>query len=292
MMPETTVSKLTTEAFPGQFRLLADASALLASSPAVTDLSVRGSLAIGNPDRMSDIDFIIGVIDTEFAAFASVLDALMSAELGAIFPGWHDTIVRDLGGLGYVYLVTSGSNLYQIDAYVTPATQAAEARRRSRAQVIYARPHPDAEAGMGTAIRQFIDTQRSRTRSCSELLVEILVLAQMISKRIRRRQHFIRFAQTNLLLEAVKDLIKTALAPASVSWGWYHLEEEVGATPLGQRCLDDLSDLISSPPAIGTVDALLDTVHRVLRIARRAAPQSVEALGPALGSYLYYLESA
>jgi hypothetical protein len=240
---------------------------------------------------MSDIDFIIGVVDAEFAVFSSVLDALMSTELGAIFPGWHDTIVRDLGGLGYVYLVTSGNNLYQIDAYLTPASQAAEARRRSRARVIYTRPYSDTEPRTGTPIRQFIDTQRSRTRSCSELLVEILVLAHMISKRIRRRQHFIRFAQTNLLLEAVKDLIKSALAPASVSWGWYHLEEEVGATPLGQRCLDDLSGLISSS-AIDTADALVDTVHLVLRIARRAAPQSVEALGPALGSYLHYLESA
>src|SRR5258708_4322406 len=96
-MPETTDSKLTTGVIPGQFRLLADASALLASSPAVTHLSVRGSLAVGNADRMSDIDFIIGVVDTEFAAFASVLDALLSTELGAIFPGWHDSIVRDLG---------------------------------------------------------------------------------------------------------------------------------------------------------------------------------------------------
>jgi hypothetical protein len=240
---------------------------------------------------MSDIDFIIGVRDDDFAEFCEALDDLMSAELGAIFPGWLDTIVRDLGGLGYVYLVTSGNGLYQIDAYVVPASRETEARHRTRAQTIYTSPISPPDDKAPDTARRFIDAQRARTRSCSELLVEILALTYMLSKRIRRRQHFIAFDHTYLLLSAVKDLIKAALAPTSTSWGWYHLEEELGSTSVGKSCLADLTSLISRP-TIETPDTLVETVRSILSIASRSAPESVQELSPALDSYLYYLESA
>jgi hypothetical protein len=113
----------------------------------------------------------------------------------------------------------------------------------------------------------------------------------MLSKRIRRRQHFIAYDHTYLFLSAVKDLVKTALVPTSASWGWYHLEEELGSTPAGQSCLAELASLISRP-TIDAPETLTDTVRSVLRIASRAAPESVQELSSALDSYLYYLESA
>lgn len=287
MIPESAIR----ESSPVQARLLASVSKLLASSPVVTRLSVRGSLAAGKSDRMSDIDFIIGVRDEDFAEFCESLDDLMAAELGAIFPGWLDTIVRDLGGLGYVYLVTADDGLYQIDAYVVPASREPEARRRTRAETVYAVPASLPDDRALDSARRFIDAQRARTRSCSELLVEVLALAHMLGKRIQRRQHFIAFDHTYLLLTAVKDLTKTALAPTSTSWGWYHLEEELGSTAVGRGCLADLTSLVARP-TIETTDALAATVRRILRIAGRAAPESVQELSPALDSYLYHLESA
>lgn len=287
MIPESTIR----ENSPVQARLLSSAAELLAGSPAVSRLSVRGSLAAGKSDRMSDIDFVIGVRDDHFAEFCDALDDLMAAELGAIFPGWHDIIVRDLGGLGYVYLVTSGNGLYQIDTYVVPDSEEPGARRRTRAQTIYADPTSPPGADAADAARRFIGAQRARTRSCSELLVEILTLAHMLSKRVRRGQHFIAFDHTYLLMTAVKDLVKTALAPTSTSWGWYHLEEELGSTSAGKSCLADLTSLISRP-VIEAPETLVDTVRCALRIASRAAPESVQELSPALESYLYYLESA
>jgi hypothetical protein len=286
-----TIDELVLENQPGQFGLLARASSIFMRSAAVTHLLVRGSLANGTADRMSDVDFIVGVRDGDFSSFVRTLDALMATELGALFPGWRDTIVSNMGGLGYVYLVTSESDLYQIDLYVVPAAQVEAVRERTHAQILCARGNEQSASNADLALSSLISSELARPRTCSEMLVEILVLTYMIAKRIKRGQHFISYAQTNLLLNAVKDLIKTALAPTSAYWGWYHLEEDIGVTPLGRMCLDDLAVLISNPQ-IRTAEALSQTLEQVLAIVHRAAPHSLDEHGPALDSYRHYLEIA
>lgn len=100
MTATVTINELVLGNQPGQFSLLARASDIFMRSAAVTHLSVRGSLANGTADRMSDVDFIVGVRDRDFPGFIRTLDALMATELGALFPGWRDTIVSKMGGLG------------------------------------------------------------------------------------------------------------------------------------------------------------------------------------------------
>ena len=51
---------------------------------------MRGSLASGTADRMSDIDFVIAVKDQHFIQFTKALDILMTVEASAIMPGWRD----------------------------------------------------------------------------------------------------------------------------------------------------------------------------------------------------------
>lgn len=186
--------------------------------------------------------------------------------------------------------MTSESNLYQIDLYVVPAAHLEMVQKRTRAQTLYAPELEQAAFSADPALPSLISSELARPQTCSEMLVEILVLAFMIAKRIRRGQYFISYAQTNLLLNAVKDLIKAALAPTSVYWGWYHLEEEVGVTPLGRMCLDDLATLILTPQ-LRAAEELNQALERVLAIVRRAAPHSLDELGPALDSYRHYLEA-
>lgn len=118
---------------PAQFGLLERAMDLFIASPAVTHLLVRGSLASGTADRLSDVDFIVGVADRDYPELVSVLDPLMSADLAAIMPGWRDTIVGDMGGLGYVYLVPWAGHLQQVDLYTVPASSVSIVQQRTRA---------------------------------------------------------------------------------------------------------------------------------------------------------------
>jgi predicted nucleotidyltransferase len=288
MIHTATIEDLVRVNRPQQFVLLERAAEIFAQSSSVTHLLVRGSFAAGTADRMSDLDFVIGIRDGDFESFARALDPLMSAELGALLPGWRDTIVSRMGGIGYVFLVISEGALYQIDIYAVPESCVASVHARTGARILYEAPSdllPSASAGDVSA---FIEAEHVRPQTTTEIMIEILVLVQMMKKRIKRSQHFVVYSETQLLMNAVKDLIKAALAPTSAYWGWYHLNEDVGVTAIGRSCLADLSTLISSPPIV-TTEELFRTFGLIEGVIRRAAPEAMASLGPALEAYKHYL---
>ncbi|MGH3694443.1 MAG: hypothetical protein ACRDRX_10750 [Pseudonocardiaceae bacterium] len=273
---------------PDQFGLLERAADLFTISPAVTHLLVRGSLASGTADRLSDVDFVIGVEDGLLPEFVPVLDALVSAELGGILPGWRDMIVGDMGGLGYVYLVGWAGHLQQVDLYLVPASRVTGVREHTVAHPIFVRD-PDASYLPDPRVASFITRASVQSRSCAELLIETLVVGYLIRKRITRGQEFIAYSEAYLFNQATKNLIKAALAPTSRYHGWYQLREEIGLTPIGKQCLRDLHALISAP-AIPSAEMLAEALDRVIAIAERAAPEAVDSLRPAIDAYRCYLE--
>lgn len=287
-MSHAALEKLAKTNQPDQFGLLQRTADLLTVSSAVTHLLVRGSLASGTADRLSDVDFVVGVEDRLFPEFISVLDALVSADLGAILPGWRDTIVSDMGGLGYVYLIGWANELQQVDLYVVPASRVSWVYEHTVAHPIYVR---DAEATYvpDPCVAPFIAHTMAKPRSCAELLIEALVVGYLMRKRITRGQDFIAYSEAYIFNTAAKNLIKAALAPTSRYYGWYQLREEIGSTPIGKECLRDLSALISAP-AIPTTQTLADGLDRAVAIAERAAPEAVHSLRTALDAYRYYLE--
>ncbi|MGA9310280.1 MAG: hypothetical protein WBV74_07900 [Pseudonocardiaceae bacterium] len=287
-MNHTVLDQLTKINQPDQFGLLKRAAEVLTASTAVTHLLVRGSLAFGTADRLSDVDFVVGVEDGVFAEFVAVLDALVSAELSGILPGWQDSIVGDMGGLGYVYLVGWAGRLQQLDLYVVPATKVAGVHEHTMAQPIFVH-NIDSAYESDPNVAPFVSRSLIEPRSCADLLIETLVVGYLIRKRITRGQEFIAYSEAYLFNAAVKNLIKAALASTSRYYGWYQLREEIGSTPIGKACLRDLGALISAP-AIPTVETLAEGLGRVVAIAERAAPEAVDCLRPAIDAYLYYVE--
>ncbi|WP_282785745.1 hypothetical protein [Nocardia sp. CC201C] len=292
-MMETLLDDLAMMNRPDQFGLLERATDVFAASPAVTRLLVRGSLAAGTADRLSDVDFVIGVEDRWYGDFVTALDDLMACEMAAILPGWRDIIVANMGGLGYVYLVVHNGTLRQLDLYVTPVSRLDSVHTGTRAQPLYIRtsavPPTATSASTASAAADFIARTATAPRSCADLLVELLVLGCLIQKRITRGQTFIAYDESHLFATAAKDFVKAALAPGTRYYGWYHLQHEVGATPLGRRCLAMLDALIHSP-SVPSHDTLTANLDRVLAIADQIAPEVLTALGPAIDAYRYYLE--
>jgi len=279
---------------PAPFGLLQHAAEVLSQSFAVTDLLVRGSLARGTADRLSDVDFVVGVCDAHFGEFVKGLDALVIAQLGAIMPGWRDTIVADMGGLGYVYLVAYQGRLHQLDLYTAPAsaisgiaatTAARELLHRNCSDGVEIPTNDPAVVSPQTVIA----AERTQLPTCTQLPVEVLVLGQMIKKRLARGETFVAYGENHMLTVAFRNLIKLALAPTSPFYGWYHLPEDVALTPIGRDCLAELSALVTAP-AVPTPQTLTEALHRVVAVAERAAPQSVETLRTSLDAYRYYLE--
>ena len=276
---------------PAQLPLVTRIATLLSASPAVTHLLVRGSLASGTADRLSDVDFVVGVNDAAMPAFTTALDDLMTIAVGALLPGWRDSIVADLGGLGFVFLVPHDGKLQQIDLYLAPTSKIPVIRRTVATAVLLDRQTPAPDADTAARTSAFVAEQAARPKSCTELLIEHLVVAVLLHKRIRRGQRFVAYAEWHLLHTATKNLIKAALAPASRFWGWYQLREEIALTPIGRACLDGLDAAISGPavPTAEDVDAALD---RVLALTERACPHALDGLSDAITAYRTYLELA
>ncbi len=273
---------------PRQFGLLEKAVEVIGRSDAVHSLHVRGSLAAGTADRLSDLDFIVAVHDPSFGPFIRVIDTLMSAELGALLPGWRDTIVARMGGLGYVFLLPHEGTLQQIDLYVVPVSRLDTVLAQTKAMPVY-----QADGERSRRHRQQVDwlitSTLERPYTTQELLVEILVLGHMIHKRIARGQRYVAYAEMFALHTAAKNLMKVALAPGSGFYGWYQLAEEIGTTPIGRQCLADLDRLIGANPIPTSAD-LSAALTTALELAERAAPDAVAGLRPAITAYWHYLE--
>jgi hypothetical protein len=212
----------------------------------------------------------------------------MGAGLGALLPGWRDTIVARMGGLGYVFLIPHEGALHQIDLYVVPSSKLDTVLARTKAMPVYQADGERRELN-DSQVDWLITSSLERPYTTQELLVEILVLGHMIDKRIARGQRYVAFAEMFALHTAVKNLIKAALAPGSAFYGWYQLTEEIGTTPIGRQCLADLDRLISGKPIPDSGD-LTAALTVALEVADRAAPEAVTALRPAVTAYWHYLE--
>ncbi|WP_194292428.1 hypothetical protein [Streptomyces katsurahamanus] len=210
---------------------------------------------------------------------------------GALLPGWRDTTVADLGGAGFVFLVQYGGRLQQVDLYLAPASRVSTILRRVTGKTLLERPPAQITTSQIEQARACLAAQASRPKSCTELLIEHLVLAVLLRKRIQRGQRFVAYAEWHMLHTATKDLIKTALAPASRFWGWYQLREEIALTPVGRGCLADLDAAITSPavPDASDVNAALD---RVIALTERTCPNALDGLADAITAYRTYLELA
>ncbi|MFD5935541.1 nucleotidyltransferase domain-containing protein [Streptomyces sp. NPDC060333] len=278
---------------PPQLTVLADLVQSLSGIPAVTQLLVRGSLATGTADRLSDVDLVVAVRDARLPALMTSLDALMSTEFGTLLPGWRDTIVGDLGGAGFVYLLPHDGHLLQLDLYLCPDSAVDALRRRIGPRLLWQETpngtasNTDADAGARAETAADLARTAAAPPDCSTLLVQAMVLHAMLRKRVLRGQEYIAYGLLHQLHATCRDMIRTSLVPHSRHHGWYHLPDEVGRTTIGRECLAELTDALSGPP-VPTVAQADQTLERIVRLTGRIAPHAVTALSDEITAYRAY----
>ncbi|WP_326770338.1 nucleotidyltransferase domain-containing protein (plasmid) [Streptomyces sp. NBC_01591] len=276
---------------PAQLTVLADLVQTLSGVQAVTQLLVRGSLATGTADRLSDVDLVVAVRDERLPALMGSLDAVMSTEFGALLPGWRDTIVGDLGGAGFVYLLPHDGHLLQLDLYLCPASAVDALRRRIGPRLLWQETRADTGPDVNAGARGETVAELARTAAtpdnCSTLLVQAMVLHAMLRKRVLRGQEYIAYGLLHQLHETCRDVIRTALVPHSRHHGWYHLPDEVGRTTIGRECLAELTDALTSPPVPNVAQAD-EALNRIVRLAQRIAPHAVDSLADEITAYRAY----
>ncbi|WP_075017986.1 hypothetical protein [Actinacidiphila rubida] len=274
---------------PEQLVLLERLMDALTACDAVTHLMVRGSLASGTADRLSDLDLVVAVHDGQLPQLVDHLDPLLGTQFGALLPGWRDTIVGQLGGTGRVYLLPHAGHLLQLDLYVCPTSTAQAVQQRSGARVLWQSGHtPEIAEAERAQASLALEHLASAAPDCTALIVQAVVLHAMLRKRLRRGQTYIAFGLQHHLVETCRDLIRTALAPHSRHHGWYHLAE-VGHTAAGRACLRELHDAVRQPAA-STLKQADRALERILRIAQNVAPTQLAALSGELAAYRAYQE--
>ncbi|MGX1727982.1 nucleotidyltransferase domain-containing protein [Streptomyces diastaticus] len=274
---------------PVQLAVLGDLVQVLSAAPAVTHLLVRGSLATGTADRLSDVDLVVAAQDGELPALMENLDTLLSTTFGTLLPGWRDTIVGDLGGVGFVYLLPHEGHLLQLDLYLCPTSGVEAVRSRIGPRLLWQGPganDPVEDATRELTARDIARAARSAP-GCEQLLVQAMVLHAMLRKRLARGQHYIAYGLLHDLHATCRDVIRTALVPHSRHHGWYHLPDEVGRTATGRECLTELTQALSSPPLPTPVQAD-DALERIVRLSERIAPHATASLANEITAYRAY----
>jgi predicted nucleotidyltransferase len=286
--PSSPLDQIAAANRPVQLSILDNLITALTQGGAVTHLLVRGSLAAGTADRLSDVDLVVGVRDGRLAELMARLDDLMAVQFGVLLPGWRDTIVGPLGGAGYVYLVPHADQLLQLDLYLCPASGVEQLRGRVDARVLWHNPDPsvnapaDRAAG-AEALARFADA----SADCGQLLVQALVLHAMLRKRIHRGQEFIAYELLYLMHTTIRDLTRASLVPHSRHHGWYHLPDEVGRTETGRNALAQLTAALGDAP-LPTAEQADRVLNLALDIAVQVAPDAVADLADEIAGYRLY----
>ncbi|NJL23991.1 MAG: hypothetical protein HC902_01585 [Calothrix sp. SM1_5_4] len=188
------------------------------ASPAIESAWVRGSLARNEYDRASDVDLVLVVDDAVLPTVLMSLDDLLKQYFSVLLPGWHDSIVPDFGGAGFVYLTLFQGCVVQIDLYVLPVSRKERITLIPRLQNIFLstdrnRPAPTPSDISSASIA--LSSLWGRKKNLNSQITELFILSNLIKKRIGRGQRFLNYSETQLLFSCVRDIVRLVFDPCS-----------------------------------------------------------------------------
>ena len=269
-------------------RVLEELKSGLLARPWARDLLLRGSLARGLDDSESDIDLVVTVAD---AAFVDALEDVRSTPpFSPHLPPWLDDLVRDFGGLGFVYLLQVDAHKWgQIDLYLLP---------RSRRDRLF-----DCEFSVTLSTRNRTDACdipmpaeidaacRSRAESAASDLHNIVmgcyIALFLLRKRIVRGDRLQTFADTYAAAERVRDLVYLACNPDGPEYGWRDVQRIASRSPDAALVMEVVSAFAGHD--IRTVAELTDRVSGLHELIALLAPMTWREHGDSLRGLGRYL---
>lgn len=282
-----TLEQLLLQNKPAQIVLLEELLGLFSQSPYLSHAFVRGSITRNELDRASDLDLVLAYDGEQYPEIVKNLDQLMAENFNTLFPGWQDTIVADFGGLGFVYLIERQRTLFQVDIYILPTERAMGLQKKAKSKMIFRRDGATGDGVLTDSVSAFITEFQTRPRTTRDYFIEVMVLALLIRKRIKRGQLFLNYSETHLLISSIRNFFRSVYDPEFVNYGWYHIQERVSLAD-GQRELDFLESLIKGE-SVHTFTSLRETMTGFLELAVRAVPELVKDLKKP--TQCYYQES-
>lgn len=248
-----------------QLRMLEQILESLQQFPGLEKAYVRGSLARGNADLHSDIDLLCEVLPQHFASFLAQADTSIKRDHNSVAEGLVDTIVKDFGGIGYIYLLEAEGRLYQLDFYVTCQGRpwGSETYRR---EILCRNAQDDTGAKYQSLLYRLhsetVDQQIHRLQniesSVGQTLSELSVLGVMLKKCLERGDGFVASNEYLLWKNCFVKLIRHKFDTQYCEYGFYHLKRLAVEVGDGGRLFDDLRAIFTSP----MTSSNFEQVHR------------------------------
>ena len=274
---------------PGwQAPVLREAMNFLADRPWSREMLVRGSLARGTADAQSDIDLVVTVAEDDFEAALRDLTGPFPKSLRGRLPAWVDSLVRDFGGIGFVYLLQIDEKKWgQLDVYLLPHGR--RERVFSHGPVLSLRKRDDVKACDASTEARVDEARRRHERLAgqdpAQAALSCYVAAFLLRKRLIRRDPLQTYGDTYATADGVRNLVVLACCPRRSEQGWRGLEKCAEGSPDPGRVMKVLStfakhDLLEQPAELsGRVAALEEIVALLAPDAWRDHGDSLRSLG-------------
>jgi hypothetical protein len=218
---------------PWQSRTLDDVNRLLLARPWARETLLRGSLARGAGDTESDIDLVAITADAEFETALRDLTGKLPHSLPGRLPPWLDGIVRDFGGMGFVYLLHVDERKWgQLDIYLLPQSRKQQLLDNEFALALQCdggiKPFAGhAAASVDDARRDF----EEHGAAVEQALLACYVAMFLLRKRLIRGDRLQTFADTYATALRVRDLIFAAYYADRPERGWRDLANAAERSP-------------------------------------------------------------
>ena len=232
-------------------------------------------MARGAGDTESDIDLVAIAADAEFETALRDLTGKLPHALPGRLPPWLDGIVRDFGGMGFVYLLHVGERKWgQLDIYLLPQSRKQQLLDNEFALALQCdggiKPFAGQAATPVDAARR--DFEVHAGADVEQAVLACYVAMFLLRKRLIRGDRLQTFADTYATALRVRDLIFAACYADRPERGWRDLPHAAERSP--DR------DLILSVMATFAQQDVVDAAG----LAHRAAglEQIVAAVAPAV----------
>lgn len=289
-MKVQTLTEILVQNPPIQFVYLQKLLDLFSQSEFLTSAFVRGSIARNDYDRASDLDLVLAVDPSAYINVVDSLDSLMTENFITLFQGWPDRIVPSFGGMGLVYLLECDSKILQVDLYVLPSNRLEKLIKTPNVKKIYEKK----ESALileenDLEIDNYLRDKFSRFPEVKELLIEAIVLAFLIKKRIVRNHVFLNYSETVLLNTTLRDLVRLIFDPKYKEYGWYHFKETLGRHSVSSQWCNEIEKIIISTP-VHSLDTLVKSLEFAIRLIKEQVPETMVLIDTSVDHFLRKLK--
>ena len=285
-MKVQTLTEILTENPPIQFQYLQKLLNLFSQSEFLTSAFIRGSIARNDYDRTSDLDMVLAIDPSAYINVVESLNELMNENFVTLFKGWPDRIVPSFGGMGLVYLIECDSKILQIDLYILPSNRLEKLERTPSVKKIFEKQNVKLILEENDdEIDAYLISKFSEFPTLNELLIEVVILAFLIKKRINRNQVFLNYSETVLLNRTLRDIVRLIFDPKYKEYGWYHLKEILGRHSVSAKWCNEIEQIIITT-SVHNMSSLIKSLEFAINLVREQAPEELSEIEVALDHFL------